>query len=63
MGDERRKIIAQKLFDLANIEAGVIVFGELAGRGEVRNGLIASGAIFFALLYSFGLYLLNKQNL
>jgi hypothetical protein len=34
--DARTKIIAQKLFELANIEAGVIVFSEVMGRDVVR---------------------------
>jgi hypothetical protein len=41
--DARTKIIAQKLFELANIEAGVIVFSELLVREGVRCGLVAIG--------------------
>ena len=61
-GGERRKIIAQKLFDLANIEAGVIVFSELAGRNGVRIGLVTLGFFIFFLLYSSGYVLLTKEN-
>lgn len=56
------KIIAEKLFELANIAAGVIVFSELAGRGEVRRDLILFGLVIFGLLYSSGYFLLNKQQ-
>ena len=60
-GDERRKVIAQKLFDLANIEAGVVVFGELVGRGDVRSGVILVGSIVLALFYAVGYVLLSKR--
>ena len=61
--DERKKIIAERFFDLANIEAGVIVFSELAGRGEVRIGLVLLGFILFVVLYAVGYLLLTKENL
>ena len=61
--DERRKIIAEKLFELANIEAGVIVFSELAGRGGVRSEVIVFGSVFFVLFYAVAYLLLTKQNL
>lgn len=60
-GDERRKIIAQKLFDLANIEAGVVVFGELAGRGELRSSVVLLGSIVLVLFYAVGYVLLSKK--
>jgi len=50
MVEERRKIIAQKLFDLVNIEAGIVVFGELVGRGGVRNSVLLFGSAVFILL-------------
>ncbi|GEM_PF-3839481 len=61
--DERRRIIAQKLFDLANLEAGVVVFGELAGRNGVRSELVMLGLTIFALLYGIGYFLITKENL
>lgn len=60
-GDERRKIIAQKLFDLANIEAGVVVFGELVGRGGVRSSMILFGSLVFVSFYAVGYVLLSKK--
>lgn len=58
-GDERRKIVAEKLFELANIEAGVIVFGELVSRGAVRWEIVAVGALFCSMLYFLGYRLLD----
>lgn len=60
---ERKKIIAEKLFELANIEAGVIVFGELIGREGVRSELIFLGSVIFVLLYAVGYLLLSKENI
>ena len=57
---ERRRIVAEKLFELANIGAGVIVFGELVGRGEIRSVLVVFGILFFSLLYAVGFVLLSK---
>jgi hypothetical protein len=60
--DARTKIIAQKLFELANIEAGVIVFSEVLGRDVVRWGLITVGLTLFAVLYTLGYLLLAPRS-
>jgi hypothetical protein len=60
--DARTKIIAQKLFELANIEAGVIVFSEVMGRDVVRWELIIIGLTLFAVLYSLGYLLLSPRS-
>jgi hypothetical protein len=58
----RTKIIADKLFELANIEAGVIVFSEVMGRDVVRWELIIIGLTLFAVLYSLGYLLSPRQS-
>jgi hypothetical protein len=58
----RTRIIAQKLFELANIEAGVIVFSEVMGRDVVRWGLITVGLTLFAVLYTLGYVLLSPRS-
>jgi hypothetical protein len=58
----RTKIIADKLFELANIEAGVIVFSEVMGRDVVRWELIIIGLTLFAVLYSLGYLLLSPRS-
>jgi predicted permease len=60
--DARTRIIAQKLFELANIEAGVIVFSELLGREGVRWGLVVTGLGLFAVLYALGYILLSPRR-
>jgi hypothetical protein len=60
--DDRTKIIAQKLFELANIEAGVIVLSEVMGRDVVRWELIIIGLALFAVLYSLGYLLLSPRS-
>jgi hypothetical protein len=60
--DASTKIIAQKLFELANIEAGVIVFSEVMGRDVVRWELIIIGLTLFAVLYSLGYLLLSPRS-
>jgi hypothetical protein len=62
--NERRKIVAEKLFELANIEAGVIVFSELIVRGAVRWEVVTVGFFLFTSLYTLGYILLavNKQT-
>jgi hypothetical protein len=58
----RTRIIAQKLFELANIEAGVIVFSEVMGRDVVRWELITIGLTLFAVLYILGYLLLSPRS-
>jgi hypothetical protein len=60
--DARTRIIAQKLFELANIEAGVIVFSEVMGRDVVRWGLITVGLTLFAVLYTLSYILLSPRS-
>jgi hypothetical protein len=60
--DARTSIIAQKLFELANIEAGVIVFSEVMGRDVVRWALIIIGLMLFAVLYNLGYLLLSPRS-
>ena len=60
--DARTKIIAQKLFALANIEAGVIVLSEVMGRDVVRWELIIIGLTLFAVLYILGYLLLSPRS-
>jgi hypothetical protein len=60
--DARTRIIAQKLFELANTEAGVIVFSEVMGRDVVRWELITVGLTLFAVLYSLGYLLLSPRS-
>ena len=60
--DARTRIIAQKLFELANIEAGVIVFSELLVREGVRWGLVAIGFGLFTVLYTVGYFLLSPRS-
>ena len=60
--DARTRIIAQKLFELANIEAGVIVFSELLVREGVRWGLVAIGLGLFTVLYTLGYLLLSPRS-
>jgi hypothetical protein len=60
--DTRTHIIADKLFELANIEAGVIVFSQLVVREGVRWGLIIIGLMLFAVLYSLGYLLLSPRS-
>ncbi|MDQ3828987.1 MAG: hypothetical protein M3361_06700 [Candidatus Tectomicrobia bacterium] len=60
--DARTNIIAQKLFELANIEAGVIVFSELLVREGVRWGLVAIGFGLFTVLYTLGYTLLSPRS-
>ena len=48
---EDKKIIATKLFDLANLAAAALVFGEVAARETVRWPVLAVGGLAFALLY------------
>jgi hypothetical protein len=58
----RTRIIAQKLFELANIEAGVIVFSEVMGRDVVRWELIIIGLTLFAVLCTLGYLLLSPRS-
>ena len=58
----RTRIIAQKLFELANIEAGVMVLSEVMGRDVVRWELIIIGLALFAVLYSLGYLLLSPRS-
>jgi predicted permease len=58
----RTNITAQKLFELANIEAGVIVFSEVMGRDVVRWELIIIGLTLFAVFYSLGYLLLSPRS-
>jgi predicted permease len=60
--DTRTRIIAQKLFELANIEAGVIVFSEVMGRDVVRWELIMVSLTLFAVLYILGYLLLSPRS-
>ena len=48
------RIIAQKLFELANIEAGVIVLSEVRGRDVVRWELLTLGLTLVAVFYILG---------
>jgi hypothetical protein len=60
--DTRTQIIADKLFELANIEAGVIVFSELLVREGVRWGLVVTGLGLFTVLYTLGYILLSPRS-
>jgi len=60
---DRRKIIAEKLFELAKIEAGVIIFSEVMAREAVRWGVVSVGLLLFAMLYVLGYLLLSSLTL
>ena len=60
---DRRKIIAEKLFELANIEAGVIISSEVMTHASVRWGVLSVGLPLFAMLYVLGYLLLSSLTL
>lgn len=48
---EWKKIVAMKLFDLANLGAAALIFGEVAGREAIRWQILTVGALAFFILY------------
>jgi hypothetical protein len=56
---ERGKV-AEKLFELANIEAGVFILSEVMARETVRWGIVSVGLLLFAVLYLLGYLLLSS---
>ena len=59
---EKRKIFAEKLLELANIEAGVIVFSELIVQGSARWEMIVAGFFLFTALYTLSYILLSVNR-
>ena len=60
---EDKKIIATKLFDLANLAAAALVFGEVAARELVRWPILAVGGVAFALLYIVAGIMLRRSGI
>jgi hypothetical protein len=56
--DTPQRIVGQKLLDLANIEAGVLLFGQFASTQGVQWRLMVLGFIAFLALYVIGYILL-----
>lgn len=53
-------VVGQKLVDLANIEAGVIIFGQFVTGRPVEWIGIWAGLALFALLYALGSWLIAR---
>ncbi|MBI3302137.1 MAG: hypothetical protein HYZ72_08700 [Deltaproteobacteria bacterium] len=49
--DTPQRIVGQKLLDLANIEAGVLLFGQFTSTQGVQWRLIGLGFVVFLVLY------------
>ena len=58
----QRTALADKLFDLANIGAGGLVFGQLFAGGSFTIESAATGAIFLLAVYALSLYLLSSKE-
>ena len=56
--DTPQRIVGQKLLDLANIEAGVLLFGQFTSTQGVQWRLIGLGFVVFLVLYIIGYILL-----
>ena len=56
--DTPQRIVGQKLLDLANIEAGVLLFGQFASIQGVQWRLMDLGFIVFLVLCIIGYILL-----
>ena len=53
-------VVGQKVLDLANIEAGVIIFGQFVAGRPVEWVNIAGGVVAFMLLYAIGTWLIHR---
>ena len=60
--DARTNTMAQKLFELANLAAGVIVLSQLVAQEGVGWGIGLIGLILFATLYILGYLLLSPRS-
>jgi len=56
--DTPQRIVGQKLLDLANIEAGVLLFGQFTSTQGIQCRLIGLGFVVFLVLYIIGYILL-----
>jgi hypothetical protein len=56
--DTPQRIMGQKLLDLANIEAGVLLFGQFTSTQGVQWRMIGFGIVVFLVLYVVGYILL-----
>lgn len=52
MTHEQRKLFAEKLLDLANIDAGALVFGQFISGTGVNIHIFIYGIIIASILYS-----------
>lgn len=53
-------LVGQKILDLANIEAGVVIFGQFVAGRPVEWVIIWVGLAAFILLYAFGSWLIHQ---
>jgi hypothetical protein len=56
--DTPQRIVGQKLLDLANIEAGVLLFGQFTSTQGIQWRLVSVGFVVFLVLYVIGYILL-----
>jgi hypothetical protein len=54
---EQRKLLSEKLLDLANLGGGALVFGQLVTSGRINWKILWLGVVLLAMIYSFSLYL------
>ncbi len=60
---ETRKVWAEKTFELTNIGAGVLVFGQLVSGGKPKAELLALGLLLIAIGYYLSyLFLKGKKR-
>lgn len=60
MEENTSHVVGQKILDLANIEAGVMIFGQFVTGKTVEWIIIGAGLAVFVSLYAFGSWLVYK---
>ena len=58
---EQRAVFGEKLFDLANLAAAVLVFGQLADRQPLSWLVIVAGAAIWIAFVSIALWLTGAR--
>ena len=58
---EQRRLLADKLLDLANVAAAALVFGQFLGDGRLSPAAIVAGFLIWMGLAGFALVLQRRQ--
>jgi hypothetical protein len=57
LNSRQRTLIAEKLFDIANVAAGAMIFGQFLAERGFSTALATAGVVVWGLLVAFGLAL------